>query len=293
MSSQNSSHTKSLAALRAIWKIVFGDSEEFIDLYFSRHYTNAKTFISLQDGQIAAQAQCFLYQMTTAATDFCSIPRPQPQTHKAVVTTVGYVSGLATLPQYRRQGHAANIMRQLHSWLQTQGADYSMLIPADETAAQWYQSHFGYLRAARTPQYMISEQQLSRCTEHRELTPELINLIQQHLASTPYTIQHIAQDLRDQLAVCQMSGGGLYSLPPAGKHDTTIHFMAEKIMMPDGTASFRVLDYFYALPAPTSYTPFMLHSATSHNFSHQTCMYLPISNNKPLSDEIRITLMLD
>lgn len=238
---------------KSIWQTVFKDSEAFTDLYFSRRYPKGNTFISRANDHTVAQAQCFTYRMTAA------IDEP--------MLTVGYLSGLATLPQYRRQGHAANIMHQLHQWQQNKGIDYSLLIPADEEAAQWYISHFAY-RPICTRAISMDAMQLTHYTPINRLTAPIAKQIQHHLSSTPYTLQHTADDLADQLAVCKMSGGGLYT-------DGTRLFMAE---LHCGTA--RILDSFSE-------------SQPENTTSDTTpVLYLPICKQSPLPKEIRITLML-
>lgn len=300
MSSRSNSRTEhsvesfmAETTLRAVWKTVFGDSDEFIDLYFSRRYPNAKTFISLQDGHVAAQAQCFLYQMTAPIAEIIYPSGSKPgYGQRTRLATIGYVSGLATLPQFRRKGHAANVMMQLHQWLQAQRAEYCLLIPADEIAAKWYSAHFGYLQVARTEQYMINEQELRLYAEHCELTPEIISLIQRDLASTPYTIQHSAQDLLDQLSVCKMSGGGLFIACESGAtRSHSLLFMAEKITLPDETKLFRVLDTFLSAPENCECATRPTFSFTKN--SSNCCMYLPICNPHPLPAELRLTLMLE
>lgn len=277
--------TTTVAALRAVWESVFADSQEFVDFYFKHRYPNAKTFISLEDGLVVAQAQCFLYEMTVAPTVLCSKAGSRSEANKA---TVGYVSGLATLPQFRRRGHAANIMQQLHNWLQTQGIDYCLLIPADQNAAQWYSSYFGYHAGVSPYQHIISSQELSRCTEHRELTNEIINLIQHDIASTNYAIMHTVQDIRDQFAVCRMGGGGLFSISAVDTNITELFFFAERTQIHGHTTAFRVLDTFSAAKKETL-SPAWL----SSKLIYAPYMYLSICNPNPLPDGVRITLMLD
>ena len=246
-----------------IWRTVFGDSEEFMDLYFSRRYPKVKTFASEQDGIIAAQAQCFIYNMTAAPG--------------APMLTIGYVSGLATLPAYRHQGHAANVMQQMHRWLNKHHIDYCLLIPATQKAAQWYTTHFGYQGTSTHCKSLATPSQIAACTPQPELTPHIIYIIQRHLASLPYTIQHTADDLRDQMDVCLMSGGGLYQTGDGH------YFMAEKIATPHGEDRYMVLD------TTEDYNL----SGCQTNRITTPLLFLPISNHTPLPDELHVSLMLD
>lgn len=249
---------------RQIWQTVFCDSEAFVDLYFSRRYTKAGTFVSRHDGRIVAQAQCLTYRMTAATG--------QPPLR------IGYVSGLATLPEFRRQGHALHVMTQLHQWAYGQSLDYVLLIPADDQAAMWYASHFGYRHTASRRKRTLTPAQTAALTKLPALTPHLIDIIRQDLAATPYTVQHTNDDLADQFAVCQMSGGGLYSSPQG-------ILMAERYIASDGTESYIALDTF----GNTTNHPL----SVTHSPSPTPCLYLPVSNPQPLPPTIRLTLMLD
>lgn len=250
--------------LRYIWQTAFNDSEEFVDLYFRRRYPRARTFVSMHDGQVVAQAQCIVYNMTSSPD--------QP------MLKIGYVSGLATLPAFRGQGHATYIMRQIHRWLYNHHAAYCLLIPQDTNAALWYSRHFSYQAGTSSYSYLATSKQINTCTPVATLTPHLTKLIQQHLKVSPYTVQHTARDLADQMAVCKMSGSGLYSTPSASL------FMAEKLSLLQGQEKYRILDIFTtSIPAlPFEPEPYELHY-----------MYLTICNSNPLPSNLRITLMLD
>lgn len=242
---------------RQIWQTVFRDSEEFVELYFRRRYSAANTFVSKADGRIVAQAQCLTYRMTDSQ---CS-----------PTLRIGYVSGLATLPAYRGQGHATAVMQQMHQWLRDNGYDYCLLIPADDHAAKWYSHHLDYRPSSIERKLRLSPTQMAGFTKLPALTPEIIDTLQRDLASTPYTVQHTATDLADQMAVCQMTGGGLYAAAQG-------LLMAERITESDGKESYLVLDTFL-LP---SSSPFV-----------SPCLYLPLGNNAPLPPTVRMTLMLE
>lgn len=245
---------------RHIWERVFDDSEEFIELYFSRRYSPENTFVAMADGRVVAQAQCLSYKMTTD--------------NGQQTVDVGYVSGLATLPEYRGQGHANSVMQQMHQWLSDHAYDYCLLIPADDDAAAWYARHFGYTPCATKHKQLLSAEQMAAYTKLSELTPHLIYTIQRDLAATPYTLQHTADDLADQLAVCQMSGGGLYATPDG-------LLMAERTR---GSDNYLVLDNFVGQES-------RVESHESRRESHG--MYLPIGNKVPLPHTVRMTLMLE
>ena len=244
---------------RHIWRTVFGDSEEFMDLYFSRRYPSAQTFTSEQDGVTVAQGQCFVYSMTAAPG--------------APMLKIGYVSGLATLPDYRNLGHAARVMRQIHWWMYKHHIDYSLLIPASRDAAQWYTAIFGYQPSAARCKRLATASQIAVCTQLPQLSPHIIYLMQHHLASLPYAVQHRADDLRDQMDVCLMSGGGLYQT--AEGH----YFMAERI----SDTQYHLLDTTANGNSPIPH----LGKVTT------PLLFLPICSRTPLPGKLHVSMMLD
>lgn len=244
---------------RHIWRTVFGDSEEFINLYFSRRYPSAQTFTSEQDGVTVAQGQCFVYSMTAAPG--------------APMLKIGYVSGLATMPDYRNLGHAARVMRQIHCWMYKHHIDYSLLIPASQDAAQWYTAIFGYQPSAARCKRLATASQIAACTQLPQLSPHIIYTMQHHLASLPYAVQHRADDLRDQMDVCLMSGGGLYQT--AEGH----YFMAERI----SDTQYHLLDTTANGNSPIPH----LGKVTT------PLLFLPICSRTPLPGELHVSMMLD
>ena len=40
---------------RRLWETVFGDSQDFIDLYFSKKYTSAANMVRIEDGAVVAE----------------------------------------------------------------------------------------------------------------------------------------------------------------------------------------------------------------------------------------------
>ena len=186
---------------------------------------------------------------------------------------VGYVSGLATLPEFRGQGHAQNVMQQMHQWLSDHGYDYCLLIPADDDAAAWYARHFVYRPITTKRKQLLSAGQMAAYTKLPELTPHLIYTIQHDLAATPYTVQHTADDLADQLAVCQMSGGGLYATPEG-------LLMAERV----ASGEYLVIDHFVGRES---------RAKGQESRVEVQGLYLPIGRQRTLPPVVRMTLMLE
>lgn len=199
------------AQCRQIWQICFGDSETFIDLYFSRRAKETNTFVSLaSDGAVASQGQCFLYDMSGGSLR----DGEGNVVYESKSTLWGYVSGIATLPKYRGQGHAARVMRQIHDYMRQKQVDYAFLIPADDYAAGWYANHFSYtlthnlLRPMASP---LAPNLLEKVDIHDATAREQsLRAMADNLHQRSFTLQHTEADLLDAWEVCLLSGGGLY-----------------------------------------------------------------------------------
>lgn len=112
-----------LLQTRHIWQTCFGDSEEFMNIYFSKKYTATANITRHANGKVVAATQVLPYTL-------CQHGDRMP---------AGYVSGLATLPEYRGQGLAADILREAHLRLYHSGAILSLLIPGSESLRAYYQ----------------------------------------------------------------------------------------------------------------------------------------------------------
>lgn len=119
--------------VRALWKLCFNDSEEFMDLYFSRRYKEDINMAIREDGKIISALQMIPYSMS-----FCGGMIP-----------VSYISGACTHPDYREHGAMRRLLKETHRRMYEDGVLLSSLIPAEEWlfgyyAKSGYVPTFGY-----------------------------------------------------------------------------------------------------------------------------------------------------
>ncbi len=107
---------------RELWKLVFEDSEPFMDLYFSRVYKGEYNICCQIGHRVIAALQTLPYPMLY---------------HGKEIKTV-YISGVSTYPDYRKQDVGNNLMRQAHFSLYYHGVIFSTLIPAEDWLYGWY-----------------------------------------------------------------------------------------------------------------------------------------------------------
>jgi hypothetical protein len=107
---------------RELWDTCFGDCKEFTDLYFSRVYKSEYNITCQIDHHVVAALQTLPYTML----------------YHGMEIKTAYISGVSTLPEYRRKEIGNNLMHQAHFHLFYKGAVFSTLIPAEDWLYGWY-----------------------------------------------------------------------------------------------------------------------------------------------------------
>ena len=118
--------------VRELWRRVFEDPERFIDLYFTEVYKDEYNYFCHLDGKVVSALQMLPFTV---------------KYHGLKAESV-YVSGVATLPEYRGRGIAGTLLRKAHYSVFCQGAVFAQLIPAGEGLFKWYEGK-GYSCVAR------------------------------------------------------------------------------------------------------------------------------------------------
>lgn len=113
--------------VRRMWKICFDDTEEYIDLYFSKKYSEENTLIYFENGEAVASLQMLPYTITFNGQ---TIP-------------FAYLAGLCTLPQHRQKGYMAQLIYKAHSIIKERNISLAILIPAEDWLYGFYEK-YGY-----------------------------------------------------------------------------------------------------------------------------------------------------
>lgn len=129
---------KALPALKALWKEAFGDSDEFIEIFFSEFYRPRKTYV-LFDGK---EAVSMLYYMDVKAK-YCG---------KRL--KCAYLYGVATRLAERRQGHFRRLHDKLIEDLRQKNYDAVLVMPADDTLFNMYKD-LGYSISLKRFEYEL------------------------------------------------------------------------------------------------------------------------------------------
>lgn len=112
---------------RDLWRHCFSDSEDFVELYFRRRFTEERNQALWEDNKVIASLQRIPYTMTLFG---CEIP-------------ISYVSGVCTHPDYRKKGYMPRLLADAHRQMAKENALISTLIPAEDWLKGYY-NRFGY-----------------------------------------------------------------------------------------------------------------------------------------------------
>jgi len=110
-----------------MWKKCFNDSDDFLDLHFSRKYKHENTLIYFEGDQAAASLQMFSYNIRFWGE----------------IVPFYYLAGLCTLPEYRKKGYMAQLIHESHSVMLRRKIPLSILVPAENWLYGFYEK-FGY-----------------------------------------------------------------------------------------------------------------------------------------------------
>ncbi len=105
-------------SLRDLWRLAFGDSEEFIGLFFKTGY-DPKCCRCTMEGEEAAAA---LYWFDTQWNG----------------QRFAYLYAVATHPEHRNRGLCRKLMENTHTLLKEQGYDGALLTPAESSLRRMY-----------------------------------------------------------------------------------------------------------------------------------------------------------
>lgn len=109
--------------LRNLWHEAFGDTEEFLNDFFSTAFCTERCFCVIADGEMAAALYWF---------DCLYSERP-----------IAYIYAVATAKAYRGQGVCHKLMEHTHRYLAELGYEGAILVPGSNELFRFYEG-MGY-----------------------------------------------------------------------------------------------------------------------------------------------------
>lgn len=185
---------------RALWKLCFGDSDLFLDLFFSKKYKPQNNSFIRKDGKVVSALQRLPYRMSYAGLD----------------VAVAYVAGASTLPEQRGRGLMTQLLAEAHERMYQEGKVFSLLIPANEGLVDFY-ARSGYVCCSGVEntedRHSVSSLSVS-CEDpvqiSDELREEMADFMEQAYRRMPAAVLHDADDLQVILQDLSDSGGRVW-----------------------------------------------------------------------------------
>lgn len=184
--------------VKALWKLCFEDSEEFVEMYFRLRYKN-EVNVAIQSGDEVISALQML---------------PYPMTFCGEMVQTSYISGACTHPDFRSKGVMRELLSQSFARMLRNGIQFSTLIPAEPWLFDYYK-RMGY---ASVFQYSVKEITLPEFIPSKEITVDVVSepqdevysYLNKKLSERPCCIQHTLEDFQVIMADLAISGGNLF-----------------------------------------------------------------------------------
>lgn len=124
--------------VRQMWKTCFGDTDEYIDLLFTKKYREENTLIYFEGETATASLQMLPYKISFYGE---SVP-------------FYYLAGLCTLPEYRRKGHMEQLIFRSYEVMKERNIPLAILVPAEEWLFGFYEK-YGFQQISDSSEYPI------------------------------------------------------------------------------------------------------------------------------------------
>lgn len=181
--------------VKALWKLCFDDSDQFIDMYFRLRYKSEINVVIESGNEVISALQMLPYPMS-----FCG---------KQVATS--YISGACTHPDFRNRGVMRQLLSQAFARMLPNGIFFSTLIPANP----WLFDHYARIGYAPVFQYSTKEIILPEFIPSKEIKVDIVSeykeevysYLNKKLAERPCCIQHTTEDFEVIMADLAISNG--------------------------------------------------------------------------------------
>lgn len=194
------SHMQDVPELKELWKLAFGDEDEYIDHFFRSYYAPERMLILEEGGVVKAMTAWFDMPLVDAGGDLFSS---------------AYLYAVATHPDCRGRGLAGRLLAFADEWLREHGFACVTTVPASSELHRFFgrngfEEQFALSREAYSPQNDVKKITLT------EIDAEEYNALRETILAGMSHVAYGASALDYQAGVCALSGGGLYRVGEIG-----------------------------------------------------------------------------
>ncbi len=143
---------KHLEQMKNLWRDTFGDTDEFIDLFFEKFYRPRKTFLRFDGDTLVSM----LFYMDVRVK------------YDGKRLKTAYLYGVATRLSERRQGHFTALHQALLDELREKKYDLIITIPQNDSLFSFYKEE-GYTLSLRRCEYALYTMNLTPVTDPHEV----------------------------------------------------------------------------------------------------------------------------
>lgn len=244
--------------VKALWKLCFDDSDEFIEMYFKLRYKSEINIAIKSGDEVISALQTLPYSI-----NFCG---------KEVA--MSYISGACTHPDFRERGVMRQLLSQALTRMLQNKVYFSTLIPAEPWLFDYY-ARMGYAPVFRysakeiiLPEFIPSKDiSVSIISDYRE---EVYSYLNRKLAERPNCVQHTAEDFQVIMADLAISNGYLLVAESNGIQGVAIAYRRdEHILINELVAETKDAEHS------------LLYHIRQHTGCNQMTLLLPPENGLP------------
>jgi GNAT superfamily N-acetyltransferase len=222
--------------IRHLWKTAFGDSDDFIHLYFKQVYKDENALVIEQNGQIVSALQILPYTMT-----YCGEEIP-----------VAYVSGACTLPAEQGKGLMKKLLLDSFDEMRRREIAVSALIPAEAWLFNYYRTQgyteiFEYsLKVYTRSEYFVPQPDGMRVERRRKPDAATYAYFGRKLRERPMGILHSYDDFAVIIKDLEVSDGQFFVASDAAGQPVGMAFVsAPDIHAKAGESSVLIKEILY------------------------------------------------
>lgn len=194
---------REVGQLKELWKICFGDEEDYINLYFDHKYKEEETAVLLWAGKIVAMGTMIPAHMVMENGEKYDL---------------SMLYAIATHPEFQGKGLSAQIMEFCHRYLKCHNKDLSILVPAQESLFNFYGKR-GYKDGFYIREVTLTRDQMIELGDDQEekafispITAADYNKMRRSRLEGQLYIDYGNEQIAYQKKLCQKFGGDLYGL---------------------------------------------------------------------------------
>lgn len=181
---------KTKPQIQAMWKVCFGDSQPYFDIYFREKYRSENTLAYFEGEKVVASLQLLQYNFT-----YCDVEIP-----------IVYISGACTLPEARKKGYMDALLKRTFQELEKRNIPLTVLVPEEMWLLDFY-AKYGYAQTFDAGRDVVLLGDLMK--RKKNLVLESYKYFDRLYRNQPMTVQKTFDDFR---VVVEESAG--YNFPP-------------------------------------------------------------------------------